>query len=142
MTNSLYRKMFFTRLGIIFSNAAIVSAIIAAGAIFASIVYGLFVVFAFLVVLMLVLVTVFLILAIYPHIFDIVQSEFATEVIVFLLNYVAPPAAFISLVASVLSVVFLFFGEPKKHVARIVISCIFIAISLIFVVFVVAGVKK
>ena len=142
MTEKAYRKLFFSRIGTIFSNLAIVSAVIALAAIFASVVYGLFIAFAYLFLILLVLLTLFLILAAHPDLFESVRSEFASETISFLINYVAPPAAFAALVASVLSVVFLFLGEPKKHVGRIVISFIFIAISLFFVVLVLAGVNK
>ena len=127
--DATFRKIFFSRLGTIFSNVSVAAAAVAIAAVLAGILYGIFVALYFLLAIILVLVTLFIILALHPNLFGLVNADSATGVINFLINYVAPPAAVVSLVSSVLALLFLILGEPKKHVGRMVFSGVLVAIS-------------
>ena len=142
MPNKLYGKMFVARLGRIYSNISITAAVVCALSLIGGILTALFTVVWILFALVATLVTLGIILAYYPNLFRVVSTDKISNIIDFLFNKVAPPAAAVAATAGALSLVFLLLGEPKKDMGRIVFSAIVTVLGAVAMIAIFSAVKQ
>ena len=142
MPNKLYGKMFVARLGRIYSNISITAAVVCALSLIGGILTALFTVVWILFALVATLVTLGIILAYYPNLFSVVSTDKISNIIDFLFNKVAPPAAAVAATAGALSLVFLLLGEPKKDMGRIVFSAIVTVLGAVAMIAIFSAVKQ
>lgn len=133
-TSAIYRKLFFARVGRIFSNMSITAAVICVLSLIGVILTAFYTVFMMFFVFVAVVCTVGIILAYYPNIFDLVKADQANDLIHFLSDKVAPPASVVALAAGAIALIFLLLGEPKKDTGRIVFSGIVTAIGAVLAI--------
>lgn len=127
MDKNELRLMHFTHLGVIFSNISIVGLIFLLSGIFGAFLVGLF----YLLLIFLVLATFFLIL-----IFEGFRRLFSLggEILVPLTNIAVSVSAVVgplTILTSVLAIVFLSFNKKDLHKSRIVFSSVLLALSVI-----------
>lgn len=139
MNSPLYGKMFVARVGRIFSNMSITSAVICVLSLVGGILTAFYIVFMLLFVFTAVVCTLGIILAYYPSIFDLVNANEADAVIHFLFDKVAPPTSVIAFITGALALLFLLLGEPKKDMGRIVFSAIVTALGGILTIVVLSA---
>ena len=142
MPNKLYGKMFVARLGRIYSNISVTAAVVCALSFIGGILTALFTVVWILFALVATLVTLGIILAYYPNLFSVVSTDKISNIIDFLFNKVAPPAAAVAATAGALSLVFLLLGEPKKDMGRIVFSAIVTVLGAVAMIAIFSAVKQ
>ena len=134
-----YLKNFVVRLGIIFSNMAILSLILCLSGIASFVALA----FVFIIGFAIIIFSVGTIFVVYPNYFQTLMSAGTVtgQIADFFMNtfYIF---ASICILTSILSLVLLILDKRKKHVARIVISSIIIAVVLVFIIVFALGVAK